>query len=373
MKRLFALFLLMLGLSPLLAFAQEGEISNTVTNEYARAKVLNITKEGATEDPGGSAKFQDVILEIQSGDERGKVVNTQYITSAASFERQKLHVGETVVLARASDVRGEVYYVLDSFRLPIVAVFLLIFFVLASVFGRGSGARAVLGLGVSLLVLLLFVVPQIFAGHSPILICGIGSALIAVTSILLSHGLKMRSFVALVATLIALVVAFVLSAIAVHLASLSGGGTEEANFLQLSFLNGIDLQGLLLGGMVIGTLGVLDDVTTAQVASVEEIHNANDRLTAKDLYQRGLSVGREHIASLVNTLALAYVGASFPIFLLFSMPDNPPLWVLLNSEQIMEEAVRALVGGGALILAVPISTVLAAYIFAKRPVKHHYD
>ncbi|MFA5947088.1 MAG: YibE/F family protein [Patescibacteria group bacterium] len=341
---------------------------------YARGKVLNISKEGAVNDASGSTMFQDVTLEIQSGAEHGKVVNTEYSTAAASFERQKLHVGEQVVMAKTTDVRGDTYYVLDSFRLPVVGIFLLIFFVLAAFFGRGSGARAVLGLGVSLLVLMVFVVPRIFVGENPILICGLGAAMIAVISILLSHGIKLRSFVALGSTLIALVVAFVLSAIAVKLAALSGGGTEEAVFLQQSVANGLDLQGLLLGAMVIGTLGVLDDVTTAQVASVEEIHNANDRLTAKELYQRGISVGREHIASLVNTLALAYVGASFPIFLLFSMPDNPPLWVLLNTEQIMEEAVRALVGGGALILAVPISTVLAAYIFANRKVtKHNYD
>jgi uncharacterized membrane protein len=342
-------------------------------SSYARAKILTIIKEGATEDPGGSAKFQDVTLEIQSGPEHGKVVNTEYTTSAASFDRQKLHVGEQVVLAKTADVRGDTYYVLDSFRLPTVSVFLLLFFILAAVFGRGSGARAVLGLGVSLLVLLVFVAPRIFAGENPVLVCGLGAAMIAVTSILLSHGVKLRSFVALGSTLIALVAAFILSAVAVKLASLSGGGTEEAVFLQQSLMAGVDLQGLLLGAMVIGTLGVLDDVTTAQVAAVEEIHNANDKLTAKELYQRGISVGREHIASLVNTLALAYVGASFPIFLLFSMPDNPPLWVLLNSEQIMEEAVRALVGGGALILAVPISTILAAYIFAKQKVTRHYD
>jgi len=341
---------------------------------YARAKILNIIKEGEVNDASGSTKFQDVTLEIQSGTENGKIVNTQYSTAASSFDKQKLHTGEQVVIAKSTDYRGDTYDVMDSFRLPMVGVFLLIFFVLAAFFGRGNGARAVLGLGVSLLVLMAFVVPQIFAGHSPILISAIGSAMIAIISILLSHGLNIRSYVALGATLIALVVAFIFSTLAVHLAALSGGGTEEAMFLQLNYLTNVNLQGLLLGGMVIGTLGVLDDVTTAQVAAVEEIHNADDRLTYTDLYKRGLSVGREHIASLVNTLALAYVGASFPIFLLFSMPEAPPMWVLLNSEQIMEEIVRALVGGGALILAVPISTILAAYIFAGRKIrKQHYD
>ena len=373
MKKFLVLCLLLWGLAPSVVSAQGADIAEPVKAEYTRAKVLKIINEGATEDPGGSAKFQNVSLEIQSGGENGRVVNTEYITSAASFERQKLHVGETVVLARSEDIRGEVYYVVDSFRLPMVGLFLLFFFVLAATFGRGSGMRAVLGLGVTLFVLLAFVAPRIFAGDSPVVICALGAVMIAVVSIILSHGVKLRSFVALGATLITLLFAFVMSALAVKLAAMSGGGTEEAVFLQLNYLSGLDLQGLLLGGMVIGTLGVLDDVTTAQVAAVDEIHNANGSLTAQELYSRGLSVGREHIASLVNTLALAYVGASFPIFLLFSLPDNPPLWVLLNSEQIMEEAVRALVGGGSLILAVPVATLLASYIFAKRPVNQQYD
>jgi uncharacterized membrane protein len=121
--------------------------------------------------------------------------------------------------------------------------------------------------------------------------------------------------------------------------------------------------------VIIGALGVLDDVTTAQVAAIEEISLANPALGVSDLYTRGLSVGREHIAALVNTLALAYAGASFPLFLLFVLPDRPPLWVILNNENILEEVLRALVGGASLMLAVPIATILAASVFGTMP-KH---
>ncbi|MFA5945700.1 MAG: YibE/F family protein [Patescibacteria group bacterium] len=365
-KFLLALVLLTALTVPFVAFAGNNSV-------YVRGKVLDIIAEGERDLGDGSIdRYQTVSVEFLSGTEAKKVVTIEFTAMKPGFEQKKLYKGETIVVGQTDDVRGRTYYVQDAFRLPIVAVFLILFFVLATVFGRGQGARSVLGLGVSLLILMVFVVPRIFAGESPLLICAIGSSIIAVVSILLAHGLHRRSFVALLATLLALVMAFIFASLAVHFTTLSGSGTEEAVFLQLNYLSGIDLRGLLLGGMVIGALGVLDDVTTAQVAAIEEIHNADASLDARELYARGSSVGREHIASLVNTLALAYVGASFPIFLLFSAPDNPPLWVLLNSEQIMEEAVRALVGGSALILAVPISTAFAAFIFSRLPAKKKY-
>jgi len=145
-------------------------------------------------------------------------------------------------------------------------------------------------------------------------------------------------------------------------AKLLGNGSEQAYFIQAGYFGSINLQGLLLGGIIIGTLGVLNDITTAQAATVEEIHLANNQLSFRRLYQKGSSVGREHIASLINTLVLTYVGVSLPLFLLFSV-NGQSLWTVLNSSTIAEEIVRTLVGSMALILAVPVTTVLAAYYF----------
>jgi uncharacterized membrane protein len=124
-------------------------------------------------------------------------------------------------------------------------------------------------------------------------------------------------------------------------------------------LQAVNLRGLLLGGIVIGALGVLDDITTTQTAAINEIKRANPRMTRAQLYRSGLSIGREHIASLVNTLALAYAGASLPLLLLFWSDANAPWWVILNSESLVEEIVRTLVGSMTLTLAVPISTWFA--------------
>jgi uncharacterized membrane protein len=146
----------------------------------------------------------------------------------------------------------------------------------------------------------------------------------------------------------------------VGLAHLSGRGSDEALFLQTGYLETVNLRGLLLGGIVLGALGVLDDITTAQAAAVEEISRADPGLGVRDLYRRGLSVGREHITSLVNTLVLAYAGASLPLFILFTLNTNQPLWVTLNSEFVAEEIARTIIGSLALTLAVPITTALAA-------------
>ena len=134
--------------------------------------------------------------------------------------------------------------------------------------------------------------------------------------------------------------------------------------MQSGISNNINLRGLLLGGIIIGVLGILDDITTAQAAATEEIFKANRRLGFSELYSRAFSVGREHITSLVNTLVLAYAGASLPLFLLFTLHIQP-WWVTLNSETIAEEIVRTLVGSMTLTLAVPITTGLAAYYYTK--------
>ena len=130
--------------------------------------------------------------------------------------------------------------------------------------------------------------------------------------------------------------------------------------------NSIDVRGLLLGGILIGVLGVLDDITTAQAAAIEEISLANDKLGFRELYRRGISIGKEHIASLVNTLVLAYVGASFPVVLLYMLHKNIPMWLLLNSNFIAEEIIRTVVGSTALVLAVPLTTVMSAYFFSQK-------
>jgi uncharacterized membrane protein len=181
----------------------------------------------------------------------------------------------------------------------------------------------------------------------------------------IAHGFNQRTKLSVLSTVLSLVLAVSLSYLFISLTQLFGLGQSDAFALQAGFLGNIDLRGLLLGGLIIALLGILDDVTTTQTAAIEELAKANPNLTKTELFLAGMSVGREHIASLINTLILVYVGASLPLFLLIVAATDQPLWVLLNSEYMAEEIVRALSGSVALILAVPISSVLAAGFYQK--------
>ena len=196
----------------------------------------------------------------------------------------------------------------------------------------------------------------------------LGSLAIAFSSMYLAHGFNRRTTVSLIATFITIFIALIMALWAVDITKLFGLGSEEAYYLQAYKLGELDMRGLLLAGIIVGTLGILDDITVSQVSIVEELHDVDKNLSFWDLIRRGLSIGKEHIASLINTLALAYVGVSFPLLLSFSINQGQPLWVVANSEFIIEEVVRTLVGSVTLIIAVPISTFLAAY-FIKHPPK----
>ncbi len=336
------------------------------TPPYSIGRVTIIFSEGNNGDIAFPEKFQRVNVRLTNGPDAGSDQLIEYATTEDAFAQQKLSVGDSVIVTKSGIAGQPGYLILDKLRIPGVLIALCIFFVLAIIFGGIRGVTSLFGLAASLAILAFGVIPAIIAGHDALTVSVIGAFSIAIISILLAHGVNKRSGIALGSTLVTLIGAVIFSLIAVMLAKLSGSGTEEAVYLQVGSLPSLNLQGLLLGGMIIGTLGVLDDVTTAQVAAVEEIGIADASLTRKELYRRGLRVGKEHIASLINTLALAYAGASFPLFLLFALEGGPPLWVILNAEYVMEEVVRAIVGGASLVIAVPISTFAAAWYFGKK-------
>lgn len=325
---------------------------------YEVAKVVEVTELPVTEGIFTGIS-QDVKIELKNKE----VANIEVQATTAP---QKVRLGEKVVVSVTPRVDGtNMYAIVDSYRIPTLILVFMIFVGLLIVFAGWSGVASLIGLSFTMAILGAFVVPQILEGRNPLLISVIGSFIIAILSLYLSHGVTKRISIALAGTLITITLAIGLAYLFVRLAHLNGAGTEEAFFLGLSGTGGLNLQGLLLGGIVIGTLGVLDDITTSQAAVVEQLHLANPRLTVKELYQRGFAVGREHIIALVNTLALAYVGAALPLMLLFVV-NSSPLWVTFNSQMVAEELVRTLVGSSALILAVPITTYLAARFFSKQ-------
>jgi uncharacterized membrane protein len=306
---------------------------------------------------------QNITAEIVEGEAEGTTVHMEYIPTNQGGDVYA--EGETVVITKASVADAEQYYIVDHYRLPALGIVAVIFIAAILIFARKRGAFSLVGLCISIAVLGLFIVPRIVDGQNPLIVSSVGAIMIAVTSLYVAHGFSRRTSIALASTLLTIGVAILLSVIFVHIAQLTGLGSEEAYFVQSGVSGNINLQGLLLGGIIIGVLGILDDVTTAQTAAVEEIYKADPTVTRRELYKRSFSVGREHITSLVNTLVLAYAGASLPLFLLFTL-HLQPWWVTLNSAFIAEEVIRTLVGSTALTLAVPITTALATYSYIKR-------
>ncbi|HSX09414.1 MAG TPA: YibE/F family protein, partial [Candidatus Saccharimonadales bacterium] len=246
---------------------------------------------------------------------------------------------------------------------PIIALFLIVVLIVT----RLKGLGAVVGLGISLAVIIFFVVPQILAGQDPLLASIVGALIIMVATMYLAHGFSQKTNIALISTSLALVLTGILSYVAVHLTSLTGLGSEDAATLQFGQTASINFQGLLLGGIIIGSLGVLEDITTGLAASIQELSKANSKLKFGQLVGSGLRIGSEHIAALVNTIVLAYAGVGLPIFLFIVInPNHQPLWYIINSELIMEEIVRTLAGSIGLILSVPLTAIFAAWAFQQK-------
>lgn len=349
-------------------------------DEFYRAEVIEVVDEQETSSGTDVITTQVLKVRFTSGSLRGQEKEIENDGIFTINGGKPLEAGDKILVYKTGASGIEQFYVADVYRVPSLLLIVGLFFLLAVILSRWKGVTSMLGLVISVLVIAKFVVPRIIEGGNPLVISLAGALVIALVSIYLAHGFNKRTTVALVSALITLGLAALLSIAFVSMGKLFGLGSEEAFYIQqLGSLQDLNLRGLLLGGILLGALGVLDDITTAQTAAVYEIRRANNSLPFNELYSRGISVGREHINSLVNTLFLAYAGASLPLFLFFTVGGNTqPLWVTLNSEFIAEEVVRTIVGSMALMLAVPITTFLAAYYFThysmpseSEPLDHH--
>jgi uncharacterized membrane protein len=335
-----------------------GTFSNII-----RAKVLEVVSEEEIHTQRFSQINQTLRARLLNGDEEGAEVMVEYEEQLVESALQKARVGDTVVVGKIQTPQESSYVLIDRYRAPSLIWLAALFIILVFLFGGFRGLTSIVGLGFSILVLIYFIAPNILAGKSPSMVTIVGAGIIALVSMFLAHGFKVRTGLALMAITISLAVCEALAYFVLIAGKFFGTGSDEALFLQQGFLGGLNLRGILLAGIIISALGVLDDVASAQAATVEEIHTGNPSLSFRELFTKAGSVGKEHIASLVNTLVLAYAGASLPLFLLFTISSNQPLWALLNSETIAEEIIRTLVGSTALIIAVPLTTLLTAAYF----------
>ncbi len=343
------------------ALNQEATIARDFPpNQFFIGKIVKIASPSSSidgTDADNGLKTATVVLLY--GSDQNRQVEIPFGGDFANKTLSQMHPGEYVLIMK-TQAAGEVsYYVADKFRLPSIILIILIFFGVVGYLGGKKGLGAVVGLGISILAIIFIILPSLLAGYNPYLVGLLGTGFIACLSIYAAHGFNRRTTIGLQSTLITLTISFGLSILSVWGANLFGLGSEEARLLNFGLESPINLQGLLVLAIILGTLGVLDDTTINQTHIVYELSEANPNLTERELYNRSLSIGREHIASLVNTLFLAYIGAFLPLFVALTLLDEP-FWVTLNREMIGEEIIRSVMGSLALILAVPISSYLAS-------------
>jgi uncharacterized membrane protein len=301
-------------------------------------------------------------VELLEGPDADQVVTIETTTDGLP----EMVAGDRVHVQGFVDADGATqYFVADFQRLPALAVLVALFVAAVLAVGGWHGLRSLLGLAVSLLIVVRFVVPAILAGSSPFLVALVGAMGVMVVTLYLAHGVNPMTTAAIVGTAAALLFTVALGVLFIDQGRITGFASEEAGLIRFA-VEGIDLRGLVLAGLIIAALGVLDDVTVSQASTVFAIHDADRTLAWRPLFARAMKVGRDHIASVVNTLFLAYAGASLVLLVLFST-NAVPVLELVNSEILAVEIVKTVVGSLGLIAAVPLTTALAAVVAVRRP------
>jgi len=336
-------------------FAQDQEILEGQVTKILEEKQISF---GETQE---KQLFQKLEILVTAGSLKDKKIEVES-GNLPMANLPKYKVGDKLLVAYSLDLEGnDSFQITDYIRRDSLSFLFSVFVILAILIAGWRGITSLVGMAVSFLVIFIFVLPKILAGSNPVLIAVLGSFLIIPVSFYLSHGLNKKTTVAVVGTILALAITGILAGFFVDQAKLTGFASEEAGFLQVAKQGTVNIKGLLLAGIIIGVLGVLDDITISQSAIVFQLKQANPKLKKGQLFWQAMNVGQDHIASMVNTLILVYTGAALPLLLLFINTPHP-FSEVINYEIVAEEVVRTLVGSIGLILAVPITTFIASVI-----------
>lgn len=337
-----------------------GLTPDTLTN--MKAKVLSVSNDHMEALPGGNGgqvEVQDLKAVVLDGVDQGKeiLVNDDYMP---------LKVGSVFYVQHDVDpLNGyDHYQITDVYRLPVVFTFVILFIVCVILFGGIQGIRGLVSLLGSFVLIFKVLLPGILHGISPIWLTLLVCSLIIIIGSYITHGFNKTTSSAVIGMIGTVIFVGILAYIGVHAGHLSGFETDESTYLNINTGGVIDFPGLLLGGIMIGLLGVLYDVAIGQAVSVEELHKIAPHISRRIIYTRALRIGREHVGALVNTLAIAYVGVSLPILLLFmsGSSDGSNAWMTLNRDIFSSEIIRTMVGSIGLVLAVPITTLISTIL-----------
>lgn len=355
-KKILFTSLVSLLLTPSISLAQATLVPDVEV--FEKARVLEVTNRGTSTIPGTDtpSQTQTLKIEVLSGTDSGKTVTfkNDYI---------QLSVDDIFYVRHQTNHldNSDYWSVSDPYRLNTIFLLTAVFVALIFIFGGIQGVRGLASLIGSFILIFYLLIPGIYGGYNAVLVSiGVASLIIVVGSYI-THGFNRTTTSAVLGMIITVIITGLGAYYVVHTAHLSGYSSEESMFLHLNTRGTIDMVGLLFGGIMIGLLGVLYDIAIGQAIAIEELFRAGKHLTRTHVYKRGIRIGREHIGALVNTLAIAYVGASLPLLLLIQNSTTGILFII-NSEIFSTEIVRILIGSIGLILAVPITTFIASYM-----------
>lgn len=356
----------LLFLAPVPALAQDTPRPTVLVDRvsFYLAVVDEVLEQGVREVPGTDTSFpyQRVVVRVLDGPQTGKVLtlDNEFVQLA---EGGQFYLRHTIDGATGA----ETYAVSDPYRLGTLWLLLGIFLVCLFAFGGWQGLRGLLALAASFVAIGYLLLPGILAGYPPLLVATAVAGVIVVAGSYITHGFNRTTSAAVLGMLATIVATGLLALFAVDAAQLTGFAQEDAVYLNFNTQGSIDFVGLLLAGLVVGLLGVLYDAAIGQAVAVDELVRAAAHYSRKEVFARALRIGREHIGALVNTLAIAYAGASLPLLLLLTHSSTEHPVILINQEILATEIIRTLVGSTGLVLAVPLTTAIAVYMLYGRP------
>lgn len=334
-------------------------------SETMHAQVLTIIEEGEIDLGGIVQRYQIAQVELLEGKYQGVIAEIDYGKRQVLSSAVYLQPGDEILVTVGLRPDGILtVYFADFVRTSSLLWLAAIFAATILIISRWKGFRSLLSMAFSLAVIIGYIIPNILIGKDPLLVSITGSIILLAVTLYLTYGWNLKTHAAVVSMILVLFITGLLAGVFVNFTRLSGSGDENALFLMQMLNAQINLRGLLLGGMLIGALGVLDDLVTTQASAVFELHHANASLRFRGLFQSAMRIGQDHVAATVNTLVLAYAGASLPMLLMFSL-GRGDYGTLVNFQFVAEEIVRTMVGSIGLVLAVPLTTAIAI-LFALR-------
>lgn len=324
---------------------------------------------------GEDVTAPDVQILILAGPQRGETIDGYLQGPSGQVDLPRYDIGDEVVVNASLEPESVFISVADLYRIPALGLLLGLFAVAVTAIGGWRGVRSLIALALTLAVVIKIVVPLILAGWDPAWIAIMAATAVTIATFLLTEGAKPQTVAAALGTFGALALTALLAVGFDALARFTTlRGSEDASYLQAIGITDIDLGGLILAAIIFGALGILDDVTVTQAAIVSELHGASPALRGIALARRAMNVGRSHISATVNTLVLAYVGASLPLLVLFAAGRQDPL-LTASTEAVAVEVVRAIVGSIGIVAAVPLTTAIAVALVDRRlpflPAEHH--